>query len=733
MKPSCGLLFLLISTLALPAQTSAPDLAQLTRGVQTITSPGSPGRVCVFGDQAFPVVVGNATKGVFQPVVGAARLGTGRIVVFGHNGYFSSESAKEADTAKFLANCITWAAKGAAKPAVVTLGAKSWSDALTASGVASSPANLAALTPSQVLVADAGRIQAKDAEAIVKFIKAGGGFVTATTGWGWKQLNPGKELATDLVVNRILTQAGLAIADGSLSDTTTDGFAVGANIPLLVHAGRALAAAEATASSNAKLSKADAALASASILGAMECLPPSDTVFLPRVRKLAANPKANAVPTPQTPVRADNLVGRILVTMEGQSLAKTAPEQTRAHPAAETFPGGVPPSAPRLGATTVTINTSVRDWHSTGLYAAPGEVITVTVPANAAKKKLRVRIGAHKDELWHLDSWKRFPEITRSFPIDNAVTKAANAFGGLIYIEVPRDCTLGNVPVQIAGAVAAPVYFHGQTTPEQWRATIRNHPAPWGELVSSKVIVTLPNNVLRSLDDPKALMETWDQILDLVAELATIPKERERPERIVCDEQISAGYMHSGYPIMTWMDQPQNFASRASLIKGNWGIFHELGHNHQVKDWTFEGTGEVTCNLFSFYVYDKLCGVKPRDYVHGGGSVPVIELHKKYFATGAPSFERWKADPFTALCMYAQLQDAFGWETYQKLFAEYRALPDSQRPKTEQERRDQWMQRFSKAIGKNLAPFFRKWGVPISDAAANSVASLPAWMPPAMQ
>jgi hypothetical protein len=374
----------------------------------------------------------------------------------------------------------------------------------------------------------------------------------------------------------------------------------------------------------------------------------------------------------------------------------------------------------------------VRDWHSTGLYAAPGEVITVTVPANAAKKKLRVRIGAHKDELWHLDSWKRFPEITRSFVIDAPVTKAACAFGGLVYIDVPRNCDLGTIAVQISGAVPAPVYFHGRTTPEEWRATIRNHPAPWGEIVSSKVIVTLPSDVLRTLDDPKALMETWDRILDLVADLATIPRERERPERIVCDEQISAGYMHSGYPIMTWMDQPANFASREALIKGHWGIFHELGHNHQVKDWTFEGTGEVTCNLFSFYIYDKLCGVKPRDYVHGRGTVPVIELHKKYFATGKPSYERWMADPFTALCMYAQLQDAFGWEPYQKVFAEYRALPDGQRPKTEQERRDQWMMRFSKTVGKNLAPFFTRWGVPISDAAAKSVASLPAWMPTGM-
>lgn len=39
------------------------------------------------------------------------------------------------------------------------------------------------------------------------------------------------------------------------------------------------------------------------------------------------------------------------------------------------------------------------------------------------------------------------------------------------------------------------------------------------------------------------------------------------------------------------------------------------------------------------------------------------------------------------------------------------------------------MVRFSKTVGKNLAPFFRKWGVPVTDAAAQSVASLPAWMP----
>ncbi len=38
---------------------------------------------------------------------------------------------------------------------------------------------------------------------------------------------------------------------------------------------------------------------------------------------------------------------------------------------------------------------------------------------------------------------------------------------------------------------------------------------------------------------------------------------------------------------------------------------HELGHNHQSGDWTFEGTGEVAENLFTKCVFDKVCGLRP--------------------------------------------------------------------------------------------------------------------------
>jgi hypothetical protein len=39
--------------------------------------------------------------------------------------------------------------------------------------------------------------------------------------------------------------------------------------------------------------------------------------------------------------------------------------------------------------------------------------------------------------------------------------------------------------------------------------------------------------------------------------------------------------------------------TNASTRYDHWGHFHELGHNLQDPLWTWECTGEVTCNFFS--------------------------------------------------------------------------------------------------------------------------------------
>ena len=222
---------------------SSPSLNELTKGIKTISSPGTPGRITVFGDDAFAVVVGKVDENSVQAAVAAGTLGKGRVVAFSHEAYLSNlESVGEGDTVGFLKNSIHWASGGKQSPKIVILGQESLIKVLELVGFKAEKADLQKLTTDQVLIAQENFVEEKDVESISKFIKSGGGFITATTGWGWKQLHPGKDLKTDHAANRILNLAGLAFADGYLADTSTtdDGFLVTSELPLMTNAAQAL-------------------------------------------------------------------------------------------------------------------------------------------------------------------------------------------------------------------------------------------------------------------------------------------------------------------------------------------------------------------------------------------------------------------------------------------------------------------------------------------------------------
>ncbi len=496
------------------------------------------------------------------------------------------------------------------------------------------------------------------------------------------------------------------------------------------------------AKENKRVAGEDTATAAETLSRAAQSLSPE--ALLEKLAALRSARTDAVLPTASRPLRRDDLLDRRILALELAALAQVAPDRVSAHPAADAFPGPVPADAapvvreieivtdrPGWINTGIYANAGSPYWQSTGLYAAPGQRITVTVPEAAVGYGLSVRIGCHSDQLWRLDSWSRAPDICTRRPIVSATTETANAFGGLVYVETPRDLTVPAFHVTIEGAVPAPQYVYGKTALTDWRESIRRLPAPWAELQTDKVILTLPSEVIRDLEDPQTLMEFWDGIMDRYMELLGLPPARRRIERFVSDVQISAGYMHSGYPLMTMLDITGTMVD-ADRIRGNghhgvWGLFHEIGHNHQHSDWTFQGTTEVTVNLFSLYVMDKVCGLP----LGGHPSVTATARQramKRYFAEGS-QFEQWRSDPFLALAMYIQLIEEFGWEPFTKAFAEYRALADDERPRTDDQKRDQWMICFSRNVERDLGPFFQAWGVPVSDEARAAVAELPAWMP----
>ena len=112
----------------------------------------------------------------------------------------------------------------------------------------------------------------------------------------------------------------------------------------------------------------------------------------------------------------------------------------------------------------------------------------------------------------------------------------------------------------------------------------------------------MPSSEIRNLENPDELMEFWVQALEMEHDLyGYLPWPR--IERAVFDIQISAGWMHSGYPFMAHLASADDAVDLDHLqSEGDWGMFHELGHNHQWNPSRLPGTTEATCNLASVYL-----------------------------------------------------------------------------------------------------------------------------------
>ncbi len=744
----CPLLFafsLVLVAAGSPALAAEADTKFLLAGVSEIGFPGIPGPLCVFGPEAFPVL-GVSSKSGTDPVVAAGRLGKGRVVGFGHEGYFSADSLKVAGTNTLVVNALKWAGRAekiAAGPKVGVRGLPQVGKALDGLKVTEiGGANWTAkLNEFGVVIVNPGGVTKPEADALRKYVEAGGGLVSGVPGWGWSQVHPGKTLAADFPMNQVFAAAGLAFINGYL-ERPKDGILPAKEPPsALTHTASALDALDRWTSGGPALSAADADLVRGAITRLNAGVPALAAEPLRKrlAKSLDAAGARIPVPTPQKPVGPKDPSGKLMLAIYTQQAMQLPPEQTKPHPAASTFPGLVPADAPRVTRkVTVGLGTpgykcdgygagaGARLWQSTGLYAAPGEVVKVTVLAGAPKT-LGVQIGSHSDTLWHLQSWQRSPDVVRRFDLRTGDNAAANPFGGLVYITFPHDSPRGSVEVTIAGAVEAPLFVLGKTTAAEWDA-IRKRPAPWAEFASGKLMITVPSDAARKVADPAELMKFWDDVLDRCAELSAVSKDRGRAERFVHDVQISAGYMHSGYPIMAPMGEIPTVLDVAKMKRqGAWGYFHELGHNHQSHQWTFDGTVEVTCNLYSMYVTETLC---PKALLHEAIRPDAIARHATKYKAGGTKFDAWKQDPFLALIVYKQLRDEFGWAAYQKAFADYLKAPAADRPRNDADRRDQWLVRMSNATGKNLTAAFDYWGIPVTQAARDRVAKLPQWIPP---
>jgi len=710
--------------LGLPgARADDADIDLLLDGVQTIAMPGVPGPLAVTSDGAFAVWTGRMHGNLALPVVAAARHGEGRVLALGHPGYFGKQALADGDTAQLMANGARWL--GGAEPRVACWRQPDLAASLRAHGLEVEAIDardwMNALARVDVVFLAPSALDPGEVDRLDEWVAHGGSACLADLGWGWQQLHPRQVLAEDHPGNLFGAPLGLVWADGTFDRIDTAPIDRAAlERTSAAHALQMLRARDATREREplpAELGRV--------LTVAVRAVPASDERLLaPLVEWLDGRELAQ--PGPEHPLHPEDVAACLSIVVNHRRNAALPPDEVQPAPTAAHFPGAVPETAKRRRGVRIQISGVRGERISTGLYAAPGEVITLSVPASDTARGLRLRIGAHSDKLWQRPAWERHPEISASWPVDRKHLQVASPHGGLIYIELAKD-TDDDLQWIIDGAVASPRFVLGRTTAREWRA-LRREPAPWAELQSRHMIVSVPSTEVRGLRDPTELLELWDRILATYGELDGRPLAA-RPERIVPDIDISAGYMHSGYPIMTHIDAAPWLVDHDRLLGRPepqvWGLWHEIGHNRQHADWTFSGTVEVTCNLYTLFVLDRISGVPPAEHPR---IPPLAERHAEYVRAGA-DFEQWKRSPFLALYMYVQLQEAFGWDAYQRVFASYLELPDGSRPRGDDAKRDLWLQTFSRVVERDLSGFFESWGVPTSQAARDSLADLDSWMP----
>ena len=709
------------------------DYATLTAGVETIIWGGSlPDSIVIHGRNTFPVAIDSNGRAM----IAAGRLAEGRLLHVTHESLMGGRPDDDGDGHQFVENSLRWLAGDRGDVILLEGGLMHLRDLLE--GLGYTVNELASAAPDEetaiVILSSYGPFTPEFTAGLTDYVRRGGAVFSGGHAW-WFVQSTGQDPATQYPGNALLDPMGLVIA--GLGDIQGPQVSISEAVPAPVyHATFALDALRAHISGQMEMDAESLGHAANTVAHAIRVLPPNHPYF-GAVQALVEN-EFITPPTEEQPLRRDDDPMNDLLVQLQTRVAQSAPANALPKiDAASEFPGDAEGAEPVIRVVTVDGNYRGRNvrfsasqprravWRSTGLYARPGAPITVEF-AEDVGAGLSVLVGCHTDTLWNKDVWRRYPEITRAWPITERRTIVGNSFGGPIYIRFSPGAQFGPMTATITGAIEMPLFRLGVTTARQWREEIRDRPAPWTEFASDRVVITLPSETIRGVDDPTEAIQFWSDVLDLSADLAAIDRERDRPERFVLDRQISLGSLHSGYPIMGHIPNAPDFID-IDLVRreGSWGPFHEIGHNHQLRDWMLPGTTEANVNLWSVYVSETALEISREDAHPALNPERRSERLQNYLDNGA-RFADWSV--WTALETYLQLQTAFGWQFYQDLFAEYLDIPNARAPRETQDRIDEWIIRSSQRAGVNLIPFYTAWGLPISDRVNNSIGDLAEWL-----
>nr|MDE7379645.1 M60 family metallopeptidase [Clostridia bacterium] len=444
-----------------------------------------------------------------------------------------------------------------------------------------------------------------------------------------------------------------------------------------------------------------------------------------------------------------NTFYKYMLITQGQHLAAEAAERSKngtltqewlkKHPAADAQYGAV------LGENNavkkeITLDPIYRSYHDTGLYLPAGEAVTVKVEGLKAGERISVVLGVQDSLAWRggaddaafnaiagnynsvkaissdayftkadvlvannkLDKislqgqWgrqnERLPWLHAEFTFtENKEYTIGTPFGGLIEINM-GNC-YSRVKTTITGAVEAPHYVLGQTTPDDFDKYLREAPGVIGVLDTENGQLIGPTGEIGSTkfmrqvktDEVDKLAMLWHSFLSVNESFTG--GTYNRFNKIMFDWHVPAGAAvalgnYSFAQPTGWFNEAMNY--RALLRSGTWGTLHEIGHNHSSAYgvvWGFgcDSEGEVRNNALNLLSYIMLCDVGTT-IRSGGGSEhgeyanPYNTLSETLNKKGNYS-DASSCGYFEILGMYANIMHSFGADKFYELLYTYKDKP----------------------------------------------------------
>jgi hypothetical protein len=378
---------------------------------------------------------------------------------------------------------------------------------------------------------------------------------------------------------------------------------------------------------------------------------------------------------------------------------------------------------------------SASELRSTGFYLPAATALNVVVHAGSLPPTLV--IGAPD-----ADARKEF-KAPRQYPLRVGRNTITDAGGGVVYLKLIGDSGYAKVSIG-EEAQPMPYFVLGRTGEAEFQNQLDERTTPYVELLGPHVMITVERaSALKyRTENHTDLLSTYEDIVRIEDAVSgydgSAPQHVRLPHRYHFVGYPSAITGVGAYATHGHMSFPPPIQDRMLTVEGlrmrGWGIYHELGHQHQQITYKPSSLTEVTVNIYSLAVnavFATKYGQQPRLHAPDAktGLTPWQSAPGKL---RSPDVNYGKTfDAYEKLVMFEQLRHAFGatfWPNLHKLVRVER--PYASDYTDEVLRLRNLVVLCSRTAGYDLSDFFRAWGVPVDAEATAQLAALHLTPPP---